>query len=54
MAIGSVRVSHPDQEEDGISQDALAARNAAYGSMRELALLGKCSESSQIALLRMS
>ena len=38
-AIGSVRVSHPDQVEDGISLDAPAARIAAYGSMRELALL---------------
>jgi len=38
-AIGSVRVSHPDQMEDRISLDAPAARITAYGSMRELAFL---------------
>ena len=47
-SIRSVRVSHPDQVKDGISLDAPAARIAAYGSMRELVLLGNCSESSQI------
>ncbi len=37
-AIGYVRVSHPDQMEDGISLDAQAARIVAYCTMRELAV----------------
>ena len=52
--IRSVRMHHPDEVESGIRLNALVARIAAYGSMRELTLLGNCSESSQIALLRMS
>ena len=39
-AIRSVRVSHPDQVEDGISLDAQAVRIAASCTIRDLAVSG--------------